>query len=462
VIQALVAETIRDQFIDSSWPDVNDSEAKIHIPESFRTIHPDLTLIYKTIFAELRVQLERFDNLLPLLLTGGCRFAAIPLTIVSENLDQVFLEMAYINSLTQTNKLTGMRKVEELVGVVPYTDDRQDRPSIKPYLRRDGSTGYAQVYPQSNWTETMARMFGVGGFDTLIKFDGHSREATQTYEENGIKVVNITAVRSMIDKIKEMGLFDGNLHTIVMGLDLGNLPLAHKIAGEEGWETGVMHKHRIAIGFGDKSITTHEIIHGDVKGKRVVLTDDMISSAGTMLKTVEILLVAGATEIIICATHAVFAGKDHYNTIKSILEHPEVKIVMVTDTIPLQRPGVDKSLPYALMPDEYENQVKGSKNRKIANVTRKEVQVMSINQLAVTAMHAALIAGGDPKVIASLMHSHVLFQDDPYQVYKEVTGKVLERPRVTGLYMENGEIIEIDEYGRPIEQSQLTEALQLA
>lgn len=104
----------------------------------------------------------------------------------------------------------------------------------------------------------------------------------------------------------------------------------------------------------------------NVSGKRVILMDDMISSGGTLVHTVELLLSQGAAEVLVCASHPVFAGREYYSQLQRLLKYDKVKIVMTTDTLPLERPefGGDKSKPYVLEP----GQAVGDHNPKNVNL----------------------------------------------------------------------------------------------
>jgi len=67
-----------------------------------------------------------------------------------------------------------------------------------------------------------------------------------------------------------------------------------------------------------------------VKGKRVIILDDMIDTAGTMVQAAAALEAEGATEVVACCSHAVLSGP----AIDRI-DGSNLKEVIVTDTIPL-------------------------------------------------------------------------------------------------------------------------------
>jgi ribose-phosphate pyrophosphokinase len=71
-------------------------------------------------------------------------------------------------------------------------------------------------------------------------------------------------------------------------------------------------------------------IIGNVKGKRVIILDDMIDTAGTVVQAAKALEKEGATEVSVCCTHPVLSGP----AIERI-EKSNIREVIVTDTISL-------------------------------------------------------------------------------------------------------------------------------
>ena len=72
-----------------------------------------------------------------------------------------------------------------------------------------------------------------------------------------------------------------------------------------------------------------EII-GNINGKTAILVDDIVDTAGTMVKAAEALVNRGAKEVYACATHGVLSGPAIER-----LKSSELKEVVITDTIPL-------------------------------------------------------------------------------------------------------------------------------
>jgi ribose-phosphate pyrophosphokinase len=69
---------------------------------------------------------------------------------------------------------------------------------------------------------------------------------------------------------------------------------------------------------------------GDVAGRNCLLVDDLIDTAGTMVKGAEALLIKGAASVSACATHAVLSGP----AVERI-DNSELKEVLFTNSIPL-------------------------------------------------------------------------------------------------------------------------------
>jgi ribose-phosphate pyrophosphokinase len=83
-------------------------------------------------------------------------------------------------------------------------------------------------------------------------------------------------------------------------------------------------------------VNVAEIMHviGDVQGRTALILDDIIDTAGTLVKTADALLDAGASSVYACATHAVLSGPAIDRIAKSRIEQ-----VIVTNTIPLTAAG---------------------------------------------------------------------------------------------------------------------------
>ena len=71
-------------------------------------------------------------------------------------------------------------------------------------------------------------------------------------------------------------------------------------------------------------------IIGDVQGKHCLIVDDLVDTAGTLVKGAEAVLEAGAKSVSACATHAVLSGA----AVQRLAEAP-IQELVVTDSVPL-------------------------------------------------------------------------------------------------------------------------------
>ncbi|GAG67579.1 unnamed protein product, partial [marine sediment metagenome] len=118
--------------------------------------------------------------------------------------------------------------------------------------------------------------------------------------------------------------------------DVGGTARAREFSGYIKKPIAIIDKYR-------SSFDDVEIMHivGKVKGKTAIIVDDIIDTAGSIIRGSQALLNAGAEEVYICATHPVFAAPAKERIEKS-LHDGLFKEVVVTNTIPVDD---NKSLP---------------------------------------------------------------------------------------------------------------------
>jgi ribose-phosphate pyrophosphokinase len=112
----------------------------------------------------------------------------------------------------------------------------------------------------------------------------------------------------------------------VVSPDAGGVERARFFAQKVGAPLAIVDKRRT-------DINVAEIMHvvGDVNGKSCLIIDDIIDTAGTLVKTVDALYASGAASVYACASHAVLSGPAIERIAASRLEE-----LVVTDTIPLR------------------------------------------------------------------------------------------------------------------------------
>ena len=136
-----------------------------------------------------------------------------------------------------------------------------------------------------------------------------------------IPVDHLFASPVLVDHFRKLAL--PNL--TVVSPDAGGVERARFFAKKVDAALAIVDKRRVEM-------NVAEIMHviGDVHGRTCLIIDDLIDTAGTLVKTAAALIENGANEVYACASHAVLSGPAVENIRKSV-----IKQVVVTNTIPL-------------------------------------------------------------------------------------------------------------------------------
>lgn len=183
--------------------------------------------------------------------------------------------------------------------------------------------GYARqdkkVSPREPITaKLVANMMEKVGIDRVITVDLHAGQIQGFFD---LPVDHLTALDIIGNYLKKTDISD----SVIVSPDIGRATEGRRLANYLGLDLAILYKRR-------KSPTETAVSHviGDVKGKRPIIIDDMISTAGTITRGVEALVELGALpEVRVGATHPVFI-----NPALERLAHPAISEVIVTDTIP--------------------------------------------------------------------------------------------------------------------------------
>jgi ribose-phosphate pyrophosphokinase len=121
----------------------------------------------------------------------------------------------------------------------------------------------------------------------------------------------------------------------VVSPDAGGVERARHFAQKIGAPLAIVDKRRT-------DMNVAEVMHvvGDVEGQTCLIIDDIIDTAGTLVKTVDALYAAGSAAVYACASHAVLSGPAIDRIANSRLEQ-----LVVTDTIPLREAAQRLTLP---------------------------------------------------------------------------------------------------------------------
>jgi ribose-phosphate pyrophosphokinase len=191
-----------------------------------------------------------------------------------------------------------------ITAVIPYyaygRSDKKDQPRV-PITAR-----------------LIADMISVAGADRMLTMDLHQGQIQGFFN---IPVDELTAVH-MISRY----FIDMQLENLVVVTDLGFAKRARQFAELVDAPLAIVEKRR--HGNLDRAEVMNVI--GDVRGKRAIIVDDEIDTAGTLIEITRALEREGVTEIYACATHGVLSDPAVERIANSSLRE-----VVITDTIPL-------------------------------------------------------------------------------------------------------------------------------
>ena len=176
--------------------------------------------------------------------------------------------------------------------------------------------------------EIVAKMFKSAGATKMMVVDIHSTTALEHLE---IPAKNISAVEELARYFKKMSLVD----PLVVSPDKGGVERARNFAKALGVEYIALEKQRDRK-TGNVAIKSKGL--DGVKGRDVILVDDMISTGGSIVKAAEFLKKQKSGKVYACCTHALLIGDAEKNITKA-----GVTKIISTNTIPGKTSIVDVS-----------------------------------------------------------------------------------------------------------------------
>jgi len=198
--------------------------------------------------------------------------------------------------------------------VVPYygyaRQDRKDRPRVAISAK------------------LIADLLTTAGANRALFVDLHAAQIQGFFN---IPVDHLFASPVLVSYFRELNL--PNL--TVVSPDAGGVERARFFAQKMGAPLAIVDKRRT-------DMNVAEVMHvvGDVEGQTCLIIDDIIDTAGTLVKTVDALYASGAASVYACASHAVLSGPAIDRIASSRLEQ-----LVVTDTIPLREAAQKLTVP---------------------------------------------------------------------------------------------------------------------
>jgi ribose-phosphate pyrophosphokinase len=193
---------------------------------------------------------------------------------------------------------------KRITAVIPYfgyaRQDRKDKPRV----------------PISS--KVVSDLLVTAGVDRLLTMDLHAPQIQGFFN---VPVDHLFAAPVLVEYFQKLNL--PNL--TVVSPDAGGVERARAFAKRLKAELAMVNKRRV-----EANVAQVMNVIGDVKGRTCLVADDMIDTAGTLVKTVEELLEHGATKVYAGGTHPVLSGP----AVERI-ENSRLEEVVITNTIPL-------------------------------------------------------------------------------------------------------------------------------
>jgi ribose-phosphate pyrophosphokinase len=191
-----------------------------------------------------------------------------------------------------------------ITAVIPYfgyaRQDRKDKPRS----------------PISS--KLVADLLTTAGANRALIVDLHTPQLQGFFN---IPVDHLFASPVLVDHFRKLAL----PKLTVVSPDAGGVERARFFAKKVDAALAIVDKRRVEM-------NVAEVMHviGDVNGRTCLIIDDLIDTAGTLVKTAQALMENGATSVYACASHAVLSGPAVENIRNSVIQQ-----VVVTNTIPL-------------------------------------------------------------------------------------------------------------------------------
>lgn len=178
-----------------------------------------------------------------------------------------------------------------------------------------------------------ADILTTAGADRVLTMDLHAAQIQGFFNIPLDHLLGVPILSPYFDKKFK----DDKDNLVVVSPDLGSVTRARNFAARVDAPLAIIDKRR-------QRANVCEVMNiiGDVKGKKCIIVDDMIDTAGTLCNAAKAIVeIGGATEVSACATHGVLSGPAIERINASVL-----KEVVLLDTIPL---GEDKQSPKITM-----------------------------------------------------------------------------------------------------------------
>jgi ribose-phosphate pyrophosphokinase len=212
----------------------------------------------------------------------------------------------------------------------PSNDNLMELLIMTDALRRSSASSITAVVPYYGYARQdrkaaprvpitarlVADMYEAAGINRVVTIDLHAGQIQGFFN---IPVDNLYGSVTFENYIRSKNL----KNPIIASPDIGGVARARYFASRMGLDMVIVDKRR-------EKANESEVMNiiGDVEGKDVIMIDDMVDTAGTMVKAATALKNKGAASVMACATHAVLSGKAYEN-----IENGELDELIITNTL---------------------------------------------------------------------------------------------------------------------------------
>lgn len=214
----------------------------------------------------------------------------------------------------------------------PSNDNLMELLIMTDALRRSSASSITAVVPYFGYARQdrkaaprvpitarlVADMYETAGINRVVTIDLHAGQIQGFF---GIPVDNLYGSIIFQEYIQSKNF----KNPVIASPDIGGVARARYFAEKLGLEMVIVDKRR-------EKANEAEVMNiiGDVAGKNVIMIDDMVDTAGTMIKGAAALKAKGAASVMACATHGVLSGKAYENLKNDALDELVISNSLVT------------------------------------------------------------------------------------------------------------------------------------
>ncbi|TKX32345.1 ribose-phosphate pyrophosphokinase [Campylobacter aviculae] len=217
---------------------------------------------------------------------------------------------------------------------IPTNDNLMELLILTDALRRSSAKSITAIIPYFGYArqdrkanprvpitaKLVANLIQAAGIDRVATIDLHAGQIQGFFD---IPVDNLYGSIVFNDYIKSKHF----KNAVIASPDIGGIARARSVAKHLGLDIVIVDKRR-------EKANESEVMNiiGDVADKEIVLVDDIIDTAGTIVKAAEALKDKGAKSVMACCTHPVLSGPAYERIATGAIDE-----LVVTDTIPLKQ-----------------------------------------------------------------------------------------------------------------------------